>query len=412
MPAPVAPLRRRPGRLGDIGWRRWGQRQVAQGPVHYCEGRVRLGTGAGFFRADSRPARDFGVLLTRTLAAAGPVRLLDSMAGCGIRALRAAVEGGATAVWANDADPDRLPLLEANLAAAPPAVTLQVSAHTAQRLLADCLVERRRFELVDLDAFGCPSALLTLALEAVSFGGILYLASSDGRSPTGHDRPAAVRRLGAAARAHPASWELALRLQLGSLARAAWALGRGLEPLLSFSEGRTFRTAVRVRRQPARGEEAHLGLLAHCHGCGDQQQQSLLRLGRWGACACPGSAAAAAPLAVSGPLWLGPLQHPPTLAAMLAEAERSPLSLAPAGRRLLERLAADPGEPARCWPTATIARALGQGPPPLERLVHDLRAAGWRAAASGVMAGQLRSDAPWPLILATAAAAGGDDPAR
>jgi tRNA (guanine26-N2/guanine27-N2)-dimethyltransferase len=383
---------------------------VGQEPLHYCEGQVRLCTGAGFFRADSRPARDFGVLLARTLAATGPVRVLDVMAGCGIRALRAAVEGGAAAVWANDADPDRLPLLEANLAAAPQAVTRQLSAHTAQRVLADCLVARRRFELVDLDAFGCPSALLTLALEAVSFGGILYLASSDGRSPTGHDRPAAVRRLGAAARAHPASWELALRLQLGSLARAAWALGRGLEPLLSFSEGRTFRTAVRVRRQPAPGEERHLGLLAHCHGCGDQQQQSLLRLGRWGACTCPGPAAA--PLAVSGPLWLGPLQHPVTLAAMAEEAERSPLSLAPQGRRLLERLAADPGEPARCWPTAWIARALGQGPPPLERLVGDLRAAGWQAGVSGVMAGQLRSDAPWPLILATAAAAGGDDPAR
>ena len=136
----------------------------------------------------------------------------------------------------------------------------------------------------------------------------------------------------------------------------------------------------------------------------------MLRLGRWGACACPSPAAA--PLAVSGPLWLGPLQDPATLAAMAVEAGRSPLSLAPQGRRLLERLAADPGEPARCWPTAWIARALGQGPPPLERLVGDRRVAGWQAGVSGVMAGQLRSDAPWPLILATAAAAGGDDPAR
>jgi tRNA (guanine26-N2/guanine27-N2)-dimethyltransferase len=200
-----------------------------------------------------------------------------------------------------------------------------------------------------------------------------------------------------------------LRLQLGSLARAAWCLGRGLEPVLSFSEGRTFRTAVRVQRQPAPGEERHLGLLAHCHGCGDQQQQSLLRLGRWQACSCTGPAP---PLAVSGPLWLGPLQHPPTLAAMRTEAEASPLTLAPESQRLLERLAADPGEPARCWPTDWIGRALGQGPPPLERLVDDLRAAGWRAGASGVMAGQLRSDAPWPLILATAGAAGGDHPAK
>ena len=59
---------------------------------------------------------------------------------------------------------------------------------------------------MDLDAFGCPAALVPLALEAVAFGGVLYLASTDGRSATGHDRQAALRRFGAAARAHPASW--------------------------------------------------------------------------------------------------------------------------------------------------------------------------------------------------------------
>ncbi|MGB5133700.1 MAG: N2,N2-dimethylguanosine tRNA methyltransferase, partial [Prochlorococcaceae cyanobacterium] len=164
--------------------------------------------GGGFFRPESRPSRDLGVLLARELAAAGTLRLLDAMAGCGIRSLRVGLEAGATAVWANDADPDRLALLSANLAPLTAAgCALRTSALTAQQLLAGCLQRRERFELVDLDAFGCPTALLPLALEAVTLDGVLYLASTDGRSPTGHDRPAAVRRFGAAARAHPASWE-------------------------------------------------------------------------------------------------------------------------------------------------------------------------------------------------------------
>ncbi len=243
-------------------------------PPHYCEGAALVETGDGFFRPVSRPARDFGVLLARTLAAGGaegPVRVLDGMAGCGIRALRYGLEGAATAVWANDADPNRLPLLERNLARLPQAVERQLSVCTALQLLAGCLVEGRRFELVDLDAFGCPADLVTLSLEAVAFGGVHYLACTDGRSATGHDRRAAVRRFGAAARAHPASWEIALRLQLGLLARAAWAMGRGLTPLLSFSEGRAFRTAVRLERHPASAEEGQLGLVAHCHGCGDRR---------------------------------------------------------------------------------------------------------------------------------------------
>jgi tRNA (guanine26-N2/guanine27-N2)-dimethyltransferase len=369
-------------------------------PPHYCEGSARLQLGAGFFRPESRPARDFSVLLVRSLARQGPLQLLDLMAGCGIRSLRWGLEAQAAVIWANDADPDRLPLLEHNLAELPAGVERRCTTLTAQQLLAGCLQRQQRFELVDLDAFGCVSALLPLALEAVSFDGVLMLASTDGRSPTGHDRSAAVRRLGAAARAHPASWELALRLQLGTVARSAWALGRGIEPLLNFSEGRTFRTAVRLLRRPRPGEEANLGMLAHCHGCGDQQVQSLLQLRRWQPCGCPSPPVP--PLAVSGPLWIGSLQHPATISTMLEQAALAPQTLAAEGERLLRRLMADPAATARCWPTEAIARALGLGQPPLAPLVTALQQQGFSAAASAVMAGQLRSEAPWPRILETA----------
>ena len=90
-------------------------------PSHYCEGLARLDPGPGFFRPDSRPARDCGVLLLRWLAgqkpAAEPLAVLDGLAGCGIRALRYGLEAHATEIWANDADPDRLPLLQRNLGA-------------------------------------------------------------------------------------------------------------------------------------------------------------------------------------------------------------------------------------------------------------------------------------------------------
>ena len=374
-------------------------RQVAEA-AHYCEGLARVQLGGGFFRPDSRPARDLGVLLAADLAGFGELKVLDGMAGCGIRSLRYGLESGAASLWVNDADPDRLPWLQANLAALPKGIARHCSSSTAQHLLADCLVRRQRFELVDLDAFGCPSALVPLALEAVTCGGVLYLTSSDGRSPTGHDRAAAIRRLGAAARAHPASWEVALRLQLGVLARSAWALGRGLTPLLAFSDGRTFRTAVRLERRPEAREESRLGLLAHCHRCGEQHVQSLQKLGRWPACGCPESS----PLAVSGPLWIGPLQHAPTLVRLqqlAAGTHRG--SMTPASERLLGRLAADPGLPVRCWAMADLARHLGQGPPNRQALLERLRQEGFQAVASGVMPGQLRSDAPWRRLLELAA---------
>ena len=368
-------------------------------PTHYCEGQARLELGPGFFRPESRPSRDFGVLLLRWIQAQSPDRVgvgvLDGMAGCGIRALRYGLEGGATEVLANDADPERLPLLQANLAALglqPPAV--ECSALTIEKLLAACLLQERRFDLVDLDAFGAPTAFLPLALEAVRFGGILYLASTDGRSFTGHDRTAALRRLGAAVRAQPCSWELALRLQLGLIARAAWGLGRGIRPLLSFSEGRTFRCAVQVLRHPAVGEEQLLGMQAYCHHCGNHRGMALLKIRDLVRCSCGQEAV------LSGPLWRGPLQDVEVLQQLQAlEAGTARTIATSPSLRLLQRLSADDGLPPEASDVADLARQLGGGPPPLESLLQGLRQRGWCAQASGIAPGQFRTNAPWDEVV-------------
>jgi len=367
-------------------------------PSHYVEGAASVDPGEGFFRPDSRPSRDLGVALLQGLAAARPagsaLTVLDGLAGCGIRSLRYGLEAGATAVLSNDADPRRRPLLERNLAPlAARGVAVEIETTTIQKLLARCLLEERRFDWVDLDAFGASTELLPLAIEAVRFDGVLYLASTDGRSFTGHDRRAALRRLGAAVRAQPCSWELALRLQLGAIARAAWSQGRGIRPLLSLSDGRTFRTAVAIHRHPAAGEEGLLGLTGYCHGCGDHRGASLLALppGALGRCPCGSQPV------VSGPLWRGPLQD----CAWLQDAVRQapPDTLAAASRRRLEQLADDAGLPPEAWCQGDLARRLGLGPPPLALLIDRLRAAGWQAGASGVAAGQFRTDAPWNAVL-------------
>ena len=255
------------------------------------------------------------MLLARhqSLHATRPLRWLDLMAGCGIRALRWGLEALAnpaveTELWINDGDPDRLPLIQANVQRL--GCSMRLTAEAADLLLHRSIVERHWFDFIDLDAFGAPGPLIQPALQALRFDGLLFLASTDGRSPTGHDRPGAIRSLGAAARAHPSSWEMALRQQIGLVARQAWMLGRGLQPLFSFSEGRTFRLALRLRRQIPAGDEQKLGLVARCERCGAQRVQPLLKLSGWPACDC---AAGQGRWSISGPLWIGPLQEPQLL---------------------------------------------------------------------------------------------------
>ncbi len=334
------------------------------------------------------------------------------MAGCGIRALRWGLEARGASLQpvnlvVNDADQEREPLLAANLVSLQECQGLKLtqSHQAAERLLRDAYLEHRFFDLIDLDAFGCPNVLLQSTLQAMRFGGVLLLASTDGRSPTGHDRFAAVRRFGAAARAHPSSWEMALRLQLAALAREAWLLGRGLEPLLSYSDGRTFRIAIRMRQRIRPGEEEQLGFLARCERCGDQAMQAMLGLQGWRPCSCRDGCGR---WAVSGPLWIGPLQSPEQLKRLLqlSETLRLELShdqdptLAPRSRRLLEGLLADPGQPACSWSTGELARRLQlKGPPAVHELEAALRASGYSASVSGVMPGQVRTDAPLGILL-------------
>lgn len=388
----------------------------------YREGAASLRLGDGFFQPGSRVARDLTVLLCALRGEENPIRMLDLMTGCGIRALRCGLEAPACLkeIWANDADEDRLPLTQRNLLLlqegwlkAHPERRLRCTALSAKDLLAQCHLERQRFDLIDFDAFGSVSQLLPSILEVVTFNGVLVLTSSDGRSPTGHDRIGAVRHLLASARAHPCSWEIALRLQMGVLARSAWAMGRDVEPLLQLTDGRAFHSAVRLRERFHPDSAAWVGLLARCDRCGSQQTQSLLRLSRWQSCACENSQAS---LAVSGPLWLGPLQDLGLCRRLLAIAEESRAEAEPATLRALERMAADQGLPPLCWSLGEVARRISSGPPALAALLDRLRTSGYRAVRSAITPSQFRTDAPWQEVLRSArscaACKGGPQPSR
>lgn len=81
------------------------------------EGAARFQQKTAFFRPQARPARDLGVLAAaierRRL---GSLNLLETMAGCGVRSLRYALEAKVDRLVVSDADPELQPLLQQNLA--------------------------------------------------------------------------------------------------------------------------------------------------------------------------------------------------------------------------------------------------------------------------------------------------------
>jgi len=199
---------------------------------HYCEAcrpELRL---AAAFSGSSRPSRDLGVSWRPLAAAAAAGARL--MADCAF-APCATARKARPKRWAIDADPDRLALLSGQnlgpncwLRLPTP---LRVSTLTA-RNCCRCLI---REEPLPSWSTRCPSAAELPACPGprcgFSFGGVLYVASSDGRSPTAATTAPAADPAAGGCRPGPSSHcGVALRLQLGVNRRTAGRWVGGWSP--------------------------------------------------------------------------------------------------------------------------------------------------------------------------------------
>ncbi len=388
---------------------------------HYREGAIEIEIGDAFFRQSSRVARDISVLMAFMQVKSAQksnktLRWLDLMSGTGIRALRWTLEacqdanirttlGKSLNLWVNDADVDLESLLNRNfLPLRPLGISYQISNDYADSLLSRAYSEKFFFDLIDIDCFGSPNYLIGSALKVLTFEGVLMLSSTDGRSPTGHERKAAIRNFAAASRTHPASWEMALRHQLAVIAREAWMRGFGLEPLISLSDGKIFRVFVRLKRKSSFEEERNLGLIARCTKCGEQASQSLLSLRDWPLCNC---AYEKPQWSVSGPIWLGSIQSKVVISQLLQLANIINKSISINCLKTLQKLSLDEGSKGFCWSTSELAKLLGLSKQPsLAQLISALEAKGFQACRSAVMPGQLRTNASIKDLLRISSAMG------
>eukprot|EP00741_Cyanophora_paradoxa_P009103 tig00000145_g8815.t1 len=333
------------------------------------EGATDFWMSRAFYRPLNRLSRDLGVLCVaahKKERGGGDLRVLDLMAGSGIRGLRYVKEAGATSLTSNEGNCEHFPNLIRNLAplagapeelwsalaARPPrehegadlqlGPTVRATSANATKLLMRCHLEGDLFDVVDVDAFGCPGEFFSTAPYAVRlslspnraslglalarFGGLLYVTSTESRAPAGvnaHDGPRMYASFG---RSHGAVNEQGLRMTAGYAMQQAQSRGLGLSPLFSLFLRGTYRIMFRVLPRGAAPWRPDLyGFLAHCLACGTF---SVVPWKRLGAVCCPDCAARGETpkradggdgIYVSGPMWLGPLHDAGVLDAMLAE---------------------------------------------------------------------------------------------
>ncbi len=327
-----------------------------------------------FYNPGMATARDLSVLLAGRLVPRGG-RVLDGLAAAGALGLRIAAESGADPhVVLNDKNPRAVDLIRANLErnGIRDAVVLRgdLNAH---------LADDSPYDLVEIDPFGSPVPFLDAALRSSRRGSAVGVTATDTAVLCGAKPEAARRRYLADVRHTDAYAEVATRVLLGYLARAAARFDRAVESVLAYAAEHFVHVHVRLSEGAARAD------------------RSLANLGRVRFDPATG---AHEPLPAGsgeggiGPLWLGPLADPAILASM-----RPAPATGFAAARILDRMREEASLPPFYFETNETARRARVDPPPLPAVLEGLRSRGFRAALTLFRENAFKTDAPAPEVL-------------
>ena len=306
---------------------------------------------ACFYRAESAQSRDLSVLCCAATANDEGIDAYDATCASGARAVRWMRAGFVRSVVCNDVNANVEAVLEKNLSRAAEAEAEAEAAtpaysttfEDAQRELTRAWLDGQKFDIVDVDGFGSAN-FADAALRVVRYGGLFYACSTDGRALCGQNPSRLQVAFGNAvvAPSRPAVNEIALRTFIGDVVRRGAALKLDVVPVFSLfhAHGPVFRAMFRVVG-PLRGAyggfggDNNIGFVGHCDACGNTSvvdeplirifHHNKLEMASTVTCArCKGRDAdgRSAVLALSGPLWIGPLHNADVVHRMRDEAER------------------------------------------------------------------------------------------
>ena len=257
--------------------------------------------GKAFYNRQSKFVRDLGVLAAAVYRQDyGSLKVLDALAGTGVRSLRYYLESNADYIWVNEGNCQLNSIIQQNLSLRLNAKHFKLTHQDAHRVFFQCYQERDYYDLVDVDCFGSAVPYLNTLLWATKIGGLMYLTCTDGRTLTGHPPEKTVLAYNAIARSHPAIQEQALRIIIGAVQQQAASKGLGIEPIFSLFTGQTYRLMLRLVAKPQLTANNY-GFLSYCHSCGDYQTFSWRKINKVG-CNCNNPA-----VTVSGAMCLGKL---------------------------------------------------------------------------------------------------------
>lgn len=301
----------------------------------------------------------------------------DPLAGVGAGAIRVCKEATVKRVYINDLNPDAINLARKSAKLNGIYGKCSFSQLEATDFLSKHSGPRRRLDWVELDPFGSPSPFFESAIRACKIGGIVSATATDGAVLCGVYPKVCFRKYGGYSLKTEYCHEIAVRILYGGLAFAAMRLDLGIESVFVHTTKHYSRVYAMVTSKAVL-TSSKIGYIVHCFSCNtrftsDETETRCKECGK--------------KTRVAGPLWIGELFDKKTIHDSIDSAPSR------ASKEILASAIAETGAPPTYYVIDKLCDLLGIAPPPLSKVIGELRRKGNEAVRTTLNPKAVRTDA-------------------
>ena len=263
-----------------------------------------------FYNPDMKLNRDISVLLLKSIPE-NDLRILDLLAGSGIRSARFAKELPASKIkeiTINDSSAESVKLIKKNLA------LNKAKANVTNKDANQLLVESEGFDYIDIDPFGSPNLFLDNAVKRLSRNSILAVTATDTSALCGSYISACRRKYWAVPLRNYMMHETGIRILIRKVQLVAAQYDKALVPVFSHSTRHYMRVYFRCTKSKTEVDKiinSHKYIL-FCNNC----LEILVHPQNKDVC-CKKN------MVWTGPLWTGQLWDKKLAAQMLKNSDKS-----------------------------------------------------------------------------------------
>ncbi|XP_066259855.1 tRNA (guanine(26)-N(2))-dimethyltransferase [Euwallacea similis] len=197
------------------------------------------------------------------------ISILEALSATGLRSIRYAKEiPGVKNIIANDISAVAVTNINNNIRLNEVNHLVTASQYDATMLMYQHRREDR-FDVIDLDPYGCPSIFLDSAVQSIKNGGLLLVTATDMAVLAGNSPETCYVKYGAVSLKIKSCHEMALRILLQCIEAHANRYGRYIVPILSLSADFYIRVFVRIYTgaHKCKYTTSKLSHVYHCTGC-------------------------------------------------------------------------------------------------------------------------------------------------